>query len=321
MRRRPPKPATLRFSSGLSLIELMVSITIGLIMMIAVISAYTGSSVASKLEEAQSRMNEDGQAALAILTQHLRMAGMNPKQPNYDPNTPRNPVYTASTYSLRGCDGSFSNQTTAANIESLVCPANGSTAPDSIAISYEADQYTTAKTTTGLATDCLGQTLPTLTATQNVWNGTASVPTNISFTVADNRFYIGTSSVIQSPSLYCKGNGGINPQPLVENIEDLQLIYGTTASTGTSLAVAGYLSATGLLADSGLAALADDPTRWTKVITVRVCVLVRSENQVVADAASAQYIQCDGTQNTNPPDLRLRRAYTTTVVLRSRLAS
>jgi type IV pilus assembly protein PilW len=299
-----------------------VSITIGLILMVAVISAYTGSASAGRVAEAQSRMNEDGQTALAILTQQLRMAGMNPRQPNYAPSTPRNPAFSATTYSLRGCDGKFNNMTTATSINNLTCPTTGGGTTDSIAISYEADRFTTAPTTsgsTGLATDCLGQTLPTSTATLNVWDGTASTASTVSFNVADNWFYIDTPSGSTNPSLFCKGNGNATPQPLVENVEDMQFSYGTTAATGTSLAVAGYLSATTLLTDSGMAALADDPTRWTKVMTVRICVLVRSDTQMATSSTSARYIQCDGTENTSPPDLRLRRAYTTTVVLRTRL--
>jgi len=56
------------------------------------------------------------------------------------------------------------------------------------------------------------------------------------------------------------------------------------------------------------------------VATVRICVLIRSEEAVAPDAASAGYTQCDGTTNSSPPDLRLRKAYSTTVVLRNRQA-
>jgi type IV pilus assembly protein PilW len=40
---------------------------------------------------------------------------------------------------------------------------------------------------------------------------------------------------------------------------------------------------------------------------------------VVTDSVSARYVKCDGTLENNPPDLRLRKAYTTTVVLRNRV--
>ena len=312
----------LRHDRGLTLIELMVSMVIGLILMIAVVATYLGASGAGRASEAQGRMNEDAQAALGILAQQLRMAGDNPKRSNYQSAAPRNPVYVAGTYAVRGCDGKFSDITTAASIQALTCDAGGGAAADSIAISYEADGFNTVATSGGAATDCLGNSLPVVPAVPQpqMWDGTAVVlATGITYTVADNRFYIATSDAIKSPSLYCKGSGNATPQPLVENVEDLQLTYGIAKSASATPDVAGYLNAAGIVANADLSLLADD-VRWSKVITVRICVVMRSDLPVVTDAVSARYTKCDGTLNTSPPDLRLRRAYSTTVVLRNRAA-
>jgi type IV pilus assembly protein PilW len=317
------RSALRRHHRGLSLIELMVALTIGLFLMLAIMSTYIGSAGASRMAEAQSRMNEDAHAALTVLTQQLRMAGNNPERPNYVATPPANPVYSTSTFTIRGCDGNFGNIPSVLDISSLTCTSTG-TLPDSIAISYEAEKFNTAASVSGAATDCLGQALPSTNAMVNVWDTTtsASVPTAVTYTVASNLFYIGTSAAITAPSLYCKGNGGTSAQPLVENIEDMQFSYGTgQAASGTgTLTVSGYLTASGIAADTTLATLASDAERWSKVMTVRICILVRSEGLVVSDAASAQYVGCDGAVNTSPPDLRLRRAYFTTVVLRNRLS-
>lgn len=340
---RPAAPAGGHASRGFSLIELLVSMTIGLVITVAAFSAYLGTSGASRMAEAQARMNEDGQAALAILSQQLRMAGNNPNQPNRLDNTNaalssrRNPVYgtttfttsptsyTLSAFSIRGCDGTFSNVTTAATLDALGCAGTASSASDALAINYEADRFNTSATTGGAATDCLGNQLTTISAVLQtfltVGTVTTAVPSTATFTVADNRFYVGTSTAIVTPSLYCKGNGGASTaQPLVENIEDLQLTYGT-ASPSASLAsgtatVAGYLRADEIA--SLATSPANDATRWSKVLTVRICVVVRSENPVVANAASASYLRCDGTLDSSKTDLRLRRAYASTVVLRNR---
>jgi type IV pilus assembly protein PilW len=335
--RRLPPPA--RRSAGLTLVELLVSIAIGLILTVAVISAYVGSAGGSRVAEAQGRMNEDAQAALAILTQQLRVAGNNPKQPGYAADTARNPVFGPNDYAIRGCDGTFTGLTTAGNrIRDLACP--GGTGPDSIAIAYEADAANTVRNAAGKATDCLGQQLPetTVLATApagpgvpvKAWDATAGTPPgtgaavarDVTFAMADNRFYIASANGI--PSLYCKGNGGATPQPLVENVENMQIVYGLAPATATgSLTVAGYGTNTQMgdaAFNADLAALAE-PLRWSKVATVRVCIVVRSEAAVAPDASSAQYLRCDGTLETAPPDLRLRRAYSTTVVLRNRVAS
>jgi type IV pilus assembly protein PilW len=294
----------------LSLVELMVSIAIGLVVTIAVVSSYIGSLGATRVAEAQVRMNEDGQAALAILAQTIRMAGNNPKQPFYANATPRNPI--TPTFIIRGCDSTFGNitATTATDYGALNCAGAGG--PHSIAVRYEADIYNTVPNG-GRATDCLGQALPVIT--QSVQVGAPSVATNVTYTVADNRFYIGTSTAVTSPGLFCVGNGSASPQRLVENVEDLQFLYGAAPIAAATPPVAGYISAATL---DGLSV--DVALRWSKVATVRICVLVRSEDAVAPDTASAGYTQCDGTTNNSPPDLRLRKAYFTTVVLRNRQA-
>jgi type IV pilus assembly protein PilW len=352
MKRLPNLPGLLD-QKGFSLIELMVSLTIGLVIAVAAISAYLGAASAGKLSEAQSRMNEDAQAALNILAQQIRMAGNNPVQSNRANAAYRhNPIYTpygtttftttpanfSTSFIVRGCDGKFSNlSTTDITLDTLIT-CGTSALPDSIAINYEADRYNTTATAGGLPTDCLGNTLNSISAALI----TGATNTG-NYYLADNRFYIGTTTVAIPnftgpstntvvPSLYCKGNGGASPtsaQPLVENIEDLQFTYGTVVSTATTTAptattptaapVAGYLSADAISnpADAGLLALslAD---RWGKVATVRICVITRSENPVVSDAASARYDDCAGNRNVSAPDLRLRRAYSTTVSLRNR---
>ncbi len=307
---RPRPPLAARRLRGLSLVELMVSIAIGLVVTIAVVSSYIGSLGATRVAEAQVRMNEDGQAALAILAQTIRMAGNNPKQPFYANATSRNPI--TPTFIIRGCDSTFGNitATTATDYSALTCAGAGG--PHSIAVRYEADIYNTVPNG-GLATDCLGQALPVITGSVQV--GAPSVATNVTYTVADNRFYIGTSTAVTSPGLFCVGNGSVSPQRLVENVEDLQFLYGAAPIGAATPPVAGYISATTL---DGLSV--DVALRWSKVATVRICVLVRSEDALAPDTASAGYTQCDGTPNNSPPDLRLRKAYFTTVVLRNRQA-
>ena len=317
-------------SKGFSLIELMISLVIGLVIAIAAGSAYLGSASAGRIAEAQSRMNEDGQAALAILVQQLRMAGDNPLRAGRRVQFRRNPIYlpydtstftltmsnSFSAFGIRGCDGKFNNIGTAGGsldtLDPSTCVSGTSTVPDSIAVSYEADRYNTIPTAANLPTDCLGNALSSANATATF---PYISPYTATYAIADNRFYIGTATT----SLYCKGNGGASTaQPLVENVEDMQLSYGTVSATTTSTTatVAGYLRADEVAALATTPA--DDATRWRKVLAVRLCVLIRSENPVAPDANSARYDDCHGNRDVAAPDLRLRRAYSTTVVLRSR---
>ena len=276
VRARHGNVAGARQLKGFSLIELMISLAIGLLVVVASLSAYLGASSASKLAEAQGRMNDDAQAALTILTQQLGMAGYNPIQPSRTDATRRNPVYglTGSDFALRGCDGPFSNVTTAAHIDELRCK-DGATG--SVAVSYEADRFNTVPTA-GLPTDCLGFELGPITATFPAEPPSKADTTAVYF-VADNRFYIANAAPRDTPSLYCKGNGQNSAAlPLVENVEDMQFTYGAVADSSQvkDASVAGYLSAQALgQLPPQSSTVPADADRWGRVISVRVCVLVR----------------------------------------------
>jgi type IV pilus assembly protein PilW len=325
-----------RSSRGVSLIELMVSMAVGLLVVITVLFVYQGVLNANKMANGQGSMNEDAQAALIMLTQQLRMAGNNPAQSNRvedaakTHSSRRNPIYNPapthagfalqpagfalSSFALRGCDGNFSNLQTSTDVDTLNCAAGASTSPDAIALSYEADQFNTVPTSTGLPTDCLGKKLATITATLPTLSGTVIENTDVAYAKAVNYFYIDQQGSV--PGLYCKGNGvDSTPQALVEDIEDLQFIYGVSAAAKT---IAGYLSADQIRVDPTLSTLPSDAQRWEKVIAVRICIVARSRDPIVANALSARYLKCDGSLETAPPDLRLRRAYSTTVLLRNR---
>jgi type IV pilus assembly protein PilW len=328
--------------SGFSLIELMISLTIGLVIVAAAMSAYLGSSRASKVSDAQSRMGEDAQAALSTLAQQVRMAGTNPVQSGRADVFRHNPVfnpmylggsvtnytttsftvspgtYTMSAFAIRGCDGAFSNVTTATSTNALDACTGTSTLADSIAVHFEADKYNTIGSGTSTwGSDCVGSDTPV--ASRVSVSSTATTPTlaTTTFSIVNNRFYIANNGSV--PNLYCKGSNSAT-QPLIENIEDMQILYGTVSTTDPSptATVAGYLTAAGVVALAPTADTAGYSTAWGKVLTVRICVVVRSESPVVNTTAEGAYAKCDGTLDTTKTDLRLRRAYTTTVVLRNR---
>jgi type IV pilus assembly protein PilW len=326
-----------RSQVGFTLIEIMVSIAIGLIVVTAALSAYLGAAKLNRVATAQSIMNEDGQAALTLLTREIRMAGSNPMQPDRGPLISRNPVYeataaqtsyntgstkigafTISAFSLRGCTGLFIAEdpgSAADTIDNLTC-VNGN--GDTLALSYEADVFNTTPFF-GLPTDCTGTPLSIITVTpptaapapgneQDFALGAATVTT---YSVADNRYFVAT--VGDNFGLFCQGSGPA--QILIENVESLTLLYGVAHPTSGMLA--GYLNAADVATHTSLNPLTL-AQRWARVVTVRICLVVRSDTNILSDAASARFLRCDGTLEVNPGDLRLRRAYSTTVVLRNR---
>ena len=76
---RPPSLSTRqRWQSGVTLIELLISITLGMVVIAAVLVVYASGSVATRYAQAQGQMNEDAQMALSVITQELLRAGYNP---------------------------------------------------------------------------------------------------------------------------------------------------------------------------------------------------------------------------------------------------
>jgi type IV pilus assembly protein PilW len=288
---------------GFSLIELLIATAIGLIITLGVLAVFSNSTVASRMAEAQSRMNEDAQVALNLLSLEIKMAGHNPV--NSAPNglAVKNPL---STLTLHGCSGMFYVDATSVNDDKLRCEIGVPNQAHALFVIYEADTKNTMPSA-GIPTDCLGNKL-------TIKSGT--------YYVAENRYFVSASKVISAPSLYCKGNGGLGTaQPMVENIEDLQFSYGTMSTPSpVPKRIAGYLSATEVEKLAASSAKVDIASAWGQVLTVQICIVVRSEaKNLVSDNASSIYTKCDGTQDTSQTDRRLRRAYTTTVALRNRL--
>ncbi|MBB3802780.1 type IV pilus assembly protein PilW [Xanthomonas arboricola] len=69
--RSPSKPAI----AGISLIEMMIAMVIGLVLMLGVIQVFSASRTASMLAEGTARAQENGRFALEFLQRDIRMAG------------------------------------------------------------------------------------------------------------------------------------------------------------------------------------------------------------------------------------------------------
>lgn len=69
------KKINLRSQQGLSLVELMVAMVIGVILIGAVLQVFTGSSQTYRLTQANARVQESGRMGLDILSRAIRNAG------------------------------------------------------------------------------------------------------------------------------------------------------------------------------------------------------------------------------------------------------
>jgi len=72
------KATDFRIQKGLSLIELMIGMVLGLIVIAAVLNMYTGSTRSARFSEGLQSMQENGRYGVSVLQRGLRLAGYSP---------------------------------------------------------------------------------------------------------------------------------------------------------------------------------------------------------------------------------------------------
>jgi type IV pilus assembly protein PilW len=298
---------------GISLIELLVSLVIGLVVIGVTFANYLNSGSGHNSSAALSQISEDASVALNLIRKQVALAGYSTP---YQINTTTGLERTYKGQAIFGCNQTF-DDTKKATIGDLTCTAATADTPDSIAVAYQADTENSILTAAGTPRDCVGTGLA-----QTATSG--AIP---AYYLSESRLYVNDNT------LMCQGNGqgsapiagGVNltgaPMPLVDNIVDMRILYGLSKTesidplhSGTPTDVAGrtpqqYVDAASV-------------TAWNNVVAVRVCIVVRSESEVM-DVATPYY-GCDAVDATTPAattptDRRLYRAFSTTIMVQNRL--
>lgn len=323
-----------RAQSGMSLVELMVSLTIGLFLMGAVGIIYVNTATTSRSSTLESQMNEDAALALELLQQQIRLTGFSNVDATGDRLFPGQAV--------RGCEGDPTASATGsafadvdADFSALACNAGG-TRPDSIAVRYEASLLNSQPVTVaGVQSpgNCAHEALAAWAVPVAEGVPLRAPPTSMA--LADNRYYI-DNDADGTPSLFCQGRTGAgfgNATALIPNIEDMQVQYAVTAlpSVGNPIPhqVNGYVDADHEVLTR--VSVAPQPDPWSRVAALRICLLARSARPVptgdnavgtangdgtTLTAGLGTYIDCNGVSQT-ATDRFVRRAYVTTIQLRN----
>ena len=230
-----------RGQQGLTLVELLISITLSLLVLAAILQLFVGTKQSYNLQEGMARMQENGRYAIDLLARDIGMGAF-----------PR---------SLGGA--AFVAGTT----------TDGTT--DEITVSYQS------------TTSCLN-------------NATAGV--------AVNHFYI------SNDTLFCDDGIALLPEGLIEGVENMQILYGVD-STGDGIANS-YVNATAVAAGVVAAGTAD----WSRVVSVRVALLVDTGQTVSPDNDTGGYVLLDAAPITPASNLTFRRrVFTTTVPIRNQM--
>ena len=73
------RPAHLSKQAGLSLVELMIALVLGLVVISAVVNTYVGSTRSSRFSQGLQQMQENGRYGITTLQRGLRLAGYSPE--------------------------------------------------------------------------------------------------------------------------------------------------------------------------------------------------------------------------------------------------
>ena len=294
---------------GRTLLELMISISIGLVVIGAVFVVYLGTTASSRQSSANNRISEDAAIAMAILGNNLRMAGYSPPRALFSPGSALvdgvKAVVPDRHYvgpAIRGCDFGFSS---AANVafDLITCNPSSSPGPAAFVVRYEGDSFNTIPIS-GNPSDCL---------TNGITANTVSTYDGTSYKLVESRFSVDTSASNGTPELYCAGSGGAAPftrQPLMQFVENMAISYGI-AEDNLGGNVVRYVSQTQL--DAITPGTTD--SLWARVVSVKLCLVLRSETR--DQNGGGNYIDCAGNSVASPNGF-IRRSFTSVFALRNR---
>lgn len=299
-----PKPPV-RYQNGVSLIELLVGLAIGMVLALVASATYLYSKQSFNSSTETSQLEENGRYAINMLTRYIQSAGyvmVDPLHPS-----PQGPIDNK----IIGCDFGFKNPvgaTTATLSDDLSCltatPA-GSLRSASIAVFSETDTYAGASGKFQ-GFDCIGNAAVSIP----VAGGTTINETRSYFFVASTTVQTSNGSVTMG-QLSCLADGTIagtpafQVQPLLPGIEQLAFNYllPSVADPETAQTVS---SATAIAAAN----------QWPSVLAIEVCVLAKSVQPGGNDTGTA-YTDCYG----NAIAARagdVYRTFTSTVRLRNK---
>lgn len=345
--------------SGLSLVELMIALVVGLVLIGGLLQLFVSTRTTFAVQEGMARLQENGRFALALLASDLREAGyrgctsVGPmtntlKEATTLPynfgvgvegfDAPPADVPEAAAGSdvlvVRHMDGDpvrvVDNNSGAqlfaevTGVQSGACPddsdrISGFCGGDILIISDCSKSRVFQATGLSLAGSAPDQTL-------NLQHAAGANPGNASTSwggqgkPASEQFgddselmkintyilYIAPGAGPDSPPALFRKTGAV-AEELIDNIENMQILYGINSDSDPAQAVDDYVTASAIAADPAL--------DWDQVVSIRLSLLVRSPEDHLTREPQTYYF--DGAQHT-ASDRRLRQEFATTITLRNR---
>lgn len=293
--------------AGRTLIELLVAMALGLLILLGVGTLYLASNQSTRASSEGASVENLGQVALTQIGNSIRRTGFSEIIGIELSGLGENVLYVGPN--LRACP----NAGFVGNDPNAGCSAPTPGAPDSIAIWYQADNQLAAAQ--GVSDDCVG--LPPVNLPVANGNYVPRVPT---IPVVSNAFFV------VGNDLRCRAS---DTQPLITGVEDLKVYFGFDDFSFANAGLIGTVMSARSVRDAAFMNANEALGSWGHVVSVTVCVVMRSTEQgVTAQGGASTYLPCP--QNADQAagraliapvpsaDGRVRRAFTQTFAVRLR---
>jgi len=265
--------------SGLSLIELLVVMIIGLFITVGISSVYVGNKRSSMTTDELSLLQANGRAVLEQLTQVIQHTGYKSITRSLGED-----MFIRGAVSTSKCSGGSDSVVNTGLFQAI---QNDTAYGDTIGVVYLGDDL--------LTTDCTGTVIP---ADCRLSDADTAPPINAAKIY---NYFKADVSAAGVPILTCSGSLSATTEEIAEGVENLQISYGEDADSDG-------------VADRFVNS--DEVSNWGNIVSVNVAVLVRSLRPVGVSAALRTYQLLDDVAITTN-DKYLRAVFTTTIRLRN----
>lgn len=350
-----PSRQALARQCGISLIELLVGIAISLVVLSALVYIYVGSRGAYRTNEALSRVQENGRFALDLMAREIRQAGyagcLSRGAPLTDVRKDQTRPLTLGALAVRGYEAGSgfatpSGLTLKPGADVLELSLLGSATARIISNvdekglpNFKIDRPIPIDNRDDvIVTNCNDGVLATRTNASTTTNFVISPGTNLNTIMGYGRqnrsilaiyekvrFFIARPANTSLPWSLYRASVDIDdnviapsPEPIVENIEDMDLLFGFDTNNDGSADEYRRADAITVAGNE-----AQTSTNWSNVVGIRVSLLVRStDNGAVLSPQSYALRDADANGSLDavtPNDRYFRQVFASTVALRNRL--
>lgn len=314
--------------AGITLVELMIAITIGLVLTGGLIEVYLGSKQSYNLAEASSRIQENGRFSIDLLARDIRMADFWGclKQPEDadiadDVDWPAGEPGFDAAVGIEGTNDDGANGSDSITMRGafgagiVVEPPFMNTNSSALHVSADnglaqADILLVSNCTNGDVFQ-VSNANPNTTGTVAHNTGAVTAPGNATGDLSttyreDAQIYAIRSTTYDIQNSATTGRTGLfrNGVEIIENVESMQILYGEDTDGDARRTPNRYVPA-------------DAVGNMDNVVSLRVSLLISNEDEFLPTATAQSFRVSDVTVNTN--DRRLRRVYNTTVTIRNRV--